>query len=70
MEVSFVEDKTTVRHFLIPSVANSTGIRLFKALGLTILRQTKPVENDPQTAKINAIREAESLVFNALQLRK
>lgn len=47
VEVSVVRDHTTGRHFAIPSAANSTKIRLYKALGLTIQRQTVPVEKDP-----------------------
>ena len=45
VEVSLVRDTTTNRHFAIPSAANSTRIRLYKAMGLTIQRQTVPVDN-------------------------
>lgn len=47
VEVSVVRDNTTKRHFAIPSAANSTKVRLYKVLGLTIQRQTVPVEKDP-----------------------
>ena len=47
VEVSVVRDNTTKRHFAIPSAANSTKVRLYKELGLTIQRQTVPVEKDP-----------------------
>lgn len=47
VEVSVVRDNTTKRHFAIPSAASSTKVRLYKALGLTIQRQTVPVEKDP-----------------------
>lgn len=47
VEVSVVRDNATKRHFVIQSAANSTKIRLYKALGLTIQRQTVPVEKDP-----------------------
>ncbi len=47
VEVSVVRDKTTQRHFAIPSAANSTKVRLYKAMGLTIQRQTVPLEKDP-----------------------
>ena len=47
VEVSVVRDNTTKRHFAIPSAANSTKVRLYKALGLTIQCQTVPVEKDP-----------------------
>ena len=46
VEVSLVRDQNTQRHFVIPSAANRTKIRLYKALGLTIQRQTVPVESD------------------------
>ncbi len=46
VEVSVVRDKTTKRHFAIPLAANSTKVRLYKAIGLTIQRQTVPVEKD------------------------
>ena len=47
VEVSVVRDNTTKRHFAIPSAANSSKFRLYIALGLTIQRQTVPVERDP-----------------------
>ena len=46
VEVSLVRDQNTKRHFVIPSAANRTKIRLYKALGLSIQRQTVPVESD------------------------
>lgn len=47
VEVSVLGDNTTIRHFVIPSAANSTKSRLYKVLGLTIQRQTVPLEKDP-----------------------
>ncbi len=35
------------RHFAIPSAANRTKVRLSRAMGLTIQRQTVPLEKDP-----------------------
>ena len=46
VEMSLVRDQNTQRHFVIPSAANRTKIRLYKALGMTIQRQTVPVESD------------------------
>ena len=48
VEVSVVRDNTTKLHFASPPAANSTRIWLYKALGLTIQRQTVPVEKDPK----------------------
>ncbi|MDE2827065.1 MAG: hypothetical protein OXL40_07110, partial [Bacteroidota bacterium] len=39
VEVSVVRDNTSKRYFAIPSAANSTSVRLYKALGLTIQRR-------------------------------
>ena len=50
VEVSVVRDNTTKRHYAIPAAASSTKIRLYKAMGLTIQRQTVPVEKDPAPA--------------------
>ncbi len=44
VEVSVVRDKTLQRHFAIPSAVNSTKVRLYKAMGLTIQCQTVPLE--------------------------
>ena len=53
VEVSVVRDNTTRRHFAIPSAASPVKVRLYKALGLTIQRETVPVEvdNDPSDPK-------------------
>ena len=50
VEVSVVRDNTTQRHYVMPAAANSTKIRLYKAMGLTIQRQTVPVEKDAQSS--------------------
>ncbi len=47
VDVSVVRDKTTKRHFAIPTAANSTKVRLYKAMGLMIQRQIVPLEKDP-----------------------
>lgn len=46
VEVSVARYNTTMRHFVVPSAADSTKSRLYRALGLTIQRQMVPVEKD------------------------
>ena len=47
--MSVVRDSTTRRHFAIPSAASPAKVRLYKALGITIQRETVPVEADEIT---------------------